>query len=156
MSIAETVKNFLSNNEVEYRLVRHGPTATSQQSAQSAHIPGDRLAKAVVLDDGEALLLAVIPATHRIDPVALSELLDRRVHLVAETDFEVLFRDCRAGAVPPIGQAYGVATVIDESLVAQPEVFFEAGDHETLVRVERSAFQRLMRGVPRGTFSHHV
>lgn len=156
MSMAETVKNFLSQAEIPYRLVHHDPTATSQETAQQSHIPGDRVAKAVVLDDGEALLIAVIPATHRVDPMALTELLDRRVHLVDEGDFELLFRDCRPGAVPAIGQAYGVTTVVDEGLVDEDEVYFEAGDHETLVRVDRASFQKLMAGVPRGQFSHHV
>jgi Ala-tRNA(Pro) deacylase len=156
MSIAETVRSFLYRTDVPYRLVRHDRTATSQETAQAAHVSGDRVAKGVVLDDGEMLLLAVIPASHRLDPVALSDMLERRVHLVDEGDFETVFGDCRAGAVPPIGQAYGLATVVDETLVNADEVYFEGGDHETLVRVDRPAFQRIMTGVPRGSFSYHV
>jgi hypothetical protein len=43
------------------------------------------------------------------------------------------------GAVPQIGKAYGMETIRDDSLMAQPEVYFEGDDHETLVRVKTSA-----------------
>ncbi|HEB89290.1 MAG TPA: YbaK/EbsC family protein, partial [Deltaproteobacteria bacterium] len=48
------------------------------------------------------------------------------------------------GAVPPLGAAYGLPTVLDSSLENRSEVFFEAGDHETLVRMEGDEFRGLL------------
>lgn len=152
----DTVSNFIHRHGVTFDVVRHAPTATSQETAQAAHVPGDRLAKAVVLEDGDDFLVAVIPATHRLDRWALAELLKRPFFLAEECDFAIAFRDCRPGAVPALGDAYGLTTIVDAGLFDQPEVFFESGDHEGVVRVDAPAFERLMTHARRGVFSRRV
>jgi Ala-tRNA(Pro) deacylase len=156
MGIPNTVSEFLHSHEVDFTVLPHRMTVTSMETAQAAHVPGDSLAKAVVLEDGERYVLAVIPATHRLDAIALEGLLDRELRMVGEQDFAVLFRDCRRGAVPAVGGAYGVATVVDVSLAARPDVYIESGDHENLIHVNRRGFERLMSGSERGAISYHV
>ena len=55
-------------------------------------------------------------------------------------------------------KAYGIKTIWDpeSSLGKLDEVFFEAGDHQTLVRVSGVQFHELMAPAERGRFSHHV
>jgi len=156
MGIPNTVSEFLHSHEVDFTVVPHRPTVTSMETAEAAHVPGDAVAKAVVLEDGERYVLAVIPATHRLDAIALEGLLDREVRMVGEQDFSVLFRDCRRGAVPAIGNAYGVTTVVDVALASRSDVYIEAGDHENLIHVNRRGFERLMAGSERGAISYHV
>lgn len=156
MSIPDTVVKYLQARAIAFEIVTHSPTATSQETAESAHIPGDRVAKGVVLEDGEEYVLAVLPATHRIDTEALSDLLDRDLFLVGEEDVARVFRDCRVGAVPPLGAAYGLHTVVDEALTRQPDVYLEGGDHEHLIHIDHAAFLRLIAGSGRGSFSHHI
>ncbi len=76
--------------------------------------------------------------------------------LATEGEIADLFDDCDLGAVPPVGAAYGLSVVLDESLVDAPEVYFEGGDHTTLVHVAGDAFGTLMSDARRGRFSHHV
>ena len=45
--------------------------------------------------------------------------------------------------------------VLDDSLAGLDEVFFEGGDHRTLVKVSGEQFQRLMSGARHGRFSTH-
>ncbi len=152
----ETVSNFLHRYGVDYQVVRHAPTATSQETAHAAHVPGDRLAKAVVLEDGEDFTVALVPATHRLDRWAIAEILQRPFFLAEEVDFAITFRDCRPGAVPALGEAYGLRTIVDEVLFDQPHVFFESGDHEEVVRVDAAAFARLMAHAKRAVISRRV
>ena len=156
MGIPNTVSEYLHAHEVDFTVVPHRQTVTSMETAEAAHVPGDAVAKAVVLEDGERYVLAVIPATHRLDAIAVEGLLDREVRMVGEQDFSVLFRDCRRGAVPAIGHAYGVTTIVDVALAARPDVYIEAGDHENLIHVNRRGFERLMAGSERGAISYHV
>jgi Ala-tRNA(Pro) deacylase len=156
MGIPSTVSEFLHSHEVDFTVVPHRMTVTSMETAEAAHVPGDAVAKALVLEDGERYVLAVIPATHRLDAIALEGLLDCELRMVGEQDFAVLFRDCRRGAVPAIGHAYGVATVVDVALASRPDVYIEAGDHESLIHVNRRGFERLMAGSERGAISYHV
>src|SRR4030095_1922578 len=142
--IPNTVSEFLHSHEVDFTVVPHRPTVTSMETAEAAHVPGDAVAKAVVLEDGERYVLAVIPATHRLDAVAIEGLLDREVRMVGEQDLAVLFRDCRRGAVPARGGRVGPPPVADSARAPRPDVYIEAGDHENLIHVNRRGFERLM------------
>jgi Ala-tRNA(Pro) deacylase len=119
------------------------------------HIPGDRLAKAVVLRQNGGYMLAVLPASHYIRLADLQEQVGRDVDLADEQDIGLLFGDCAQGAVPPIGECYGLDVIVDESIEAQPDVYLEAGDHATLVHMDRAQFARLMAGAQHGRFSVH-
>jgi Ala-tRNA(Pro) deacylase len=156
MSVPDTVANFLRSAEIPFSMVTHRPTKSSMETAEAARVSGDRVAKAIVLEDGERYVMAVIPASHRLDHEALCEMLDSNVHLVGEADFALLFRDCRSGAVPAIGAAYGIHTVVDDAINSQPDVYLESGDHEHLIHVDHEAFVRLMRASDHGRFSYHV
>ena len=89
-------------------------------------------------------ILAVLPASHRIYLRNLEAHLDCDVVLANEYEIEELFQDCSPGAIPPIGECYGLDVLVDESVLDQPEVYLEAGDHETLIHLSRDQFARLM------------
>jgi len=82
--------------------------------------------------------------------------LNRRLGLATDRELSHLFKDCEPGAIPPLGRAYGIETIVDESLSGSQGVYFEGGDHEALVHVTGEGFLRLMADAPRGQFSHHV
>lgn len=156
MAIAMTLEQYLSDQGVEYDTVRHSHTFSSMDTAHAAHVPGDQLAKAVVLQDKEGYLLAVLPATHKLELGMLQNQLQRDMALAPERDVGELFKDCEFGAVPPIGSAYGVDTVCDDALMEAEQVFMEAGDHERLVRMSGANFRKLMARAAHGHFSYHI
>ncbi|HYH38055.1 MAG TPA: YbaK/EbsC family protein [Azospirillum sp.] len=155
MGIAITMEQFLDHNTARYDLMRHAPTESSLRTAEASRISGDRLAKGVVLKDEIGYLLAVLPATHHIRLTELEARTNRHLHLAPEPEMQALFRDCARGAVPVMGAAYGMDMIVDDSLAAQPDVYFEGGDHETLVHMEGAEFNRLTAQAPHGRFSVH-
>jgi Ala-tRNA(Pro) deacylase len=156
MSIAQSVELFLKERDIDYDLVRHPRTVTSLRTAEMAHVPGTQVAKSVLLEDETGYLIAVIPATHRLDLGKLRQQLRRPIVLAVEREVAKIFPDCERGAIPAIGPAYRVETVIDDNLLAQPDVYFEAGDHEALVHMSGPAFGAMMAGVRHGQFAHHA
>lgn len=118
-----------------------------------AHVPGDQLAKPVVIEDADRYLVVLIPASRRIDFTALRSVLGRQLGLATEPEVETLFRDCAPGAVPAIAQAYGLDVAVDDALFGLEDVYFEAGDHNELVRLSGEAFRNLMAAAPHGHFS---
>ena len=153
MAISERLRAFLEDQQAVYELVTHAHTGSSHESATESHIPEDHLAKAVLLKDGEGYVLAVIPASQWVKTHALRDELGRELHLADESEVERLFNDCDLGAVPPVGQAYGLETLMDESLTTLATVYFEVGDHEHLARVDGETFRRLTQGARRGHYS---
>ena len=156
MSIAAKLSDYLSRAGVPYEVLSHAPTKTSSETAEVAHVTGERVAKAVVLHDERGYVLAVVPSSHRVELDSLQSLLKRRLSLATEGEIAGLFPDCERGAVPALGAAYGLGTVVDDSLKTQPDVYFEAGDHRTLVHVNASDFASLLVDAGYGRFSHHV
>ena len=156
MAIAITLEKYLQKQGVGYDIMAHPRSYTSMDTAQVSHVPGDHLAKSVLLRDAQGYLVAVVPATHRLDLDLLGRLLDRPVQLATETEVGALFGDCDFGAIPPCGTAYGLETVVDDALIRQREIWFEGGDHEELVHVDGAQFDALMGAAEHGRISQHV
>lgn len=154
MTMATTVHAFLQSLNLDYQLVAHPHTFSSRETAAAAEIPQDHIAKGVVLKDAAGYLLAIIPGNHWIRLHALQQELNRPLELASEQEVDKLFSDTDPGAVPCIGPAYGIETVLDEALCSLACVYFESGDHEHLVRVSGEDFHKLMGGVRHGYFSH--
>ena len=152
MSIAPQLRQFLDEARADYDIVDHRPTQSALDSARSANIPAHCVAKAVLLDTAEEdHLLAVVPADRRVELSELRSELGSKPRLSTEAEIGKVFRDCEVGAVPPIG--YGVTTIVDDSLEQQPDVYFEAGDHKSLIHMTRGEFTRLTRDARHGQFS---
>jgi len=154
--IAKKVKAYLTQHETRYRTISHPHTEASMQTAEMAHVPGDQLAKAVMLNDAQGSLMAVIPSDFHLDLADLNQRLKRKLVFSEEDDLPPLFPDCEPGAIPPLGPAYNIATVWDTKLGEEETVYFEGGDHQTLVKLSGRAFHELMVPAERGHFSHHL
>jgi Ala-tRNA(Pro) deacylase len=154
MAIAITLQQYLDQHHVPYEVMAHTRTMTARETARVCEIPADRLAKAVVLRDRGGYVMAVLPASCQLDKAQLWRLLHRPVELADEDETGSLFKDCALGAIPALGPAYGLETVIDERLERAPEIWLEAGDHEHLVHLAGERFRELMAGARHGSFAH--
>lgn len=153
MAIALTMQEYLDDQHIPYEVMRHRPTSNSSMTARATHVPGNCLAKGVVLRWDDSYILAVVPASHHVDLDKVREIIGERVELASEREASTLFPDCDTGAVPVLGVPYRVACVIDEDLEMHDDVYFEGGDHRTLVHVSGEEFSRLMYGMPHGHIS---
>jgi Ala-tRNA(Pro) deacylase len=153
MNIAPTVQKYLVAQQADYELIPHSHTESSNGTARAAHVPGARVAKAVLVKDHKGFVLAVLPANRQVALAQLGSALGREtLQLAGETELKQKFADCAPGAVPPLGSAYGLPVVLDVALAEQPEVYFEAGDHEHVVHMTRNEFQRLLPDAARASF----
>ena len=155
MTIAPTLHKYLTAENIEYAEIPHVLTMTSARSAQACHVPGDRVAKAIVLRRNGGYMLAVLPASHHLRLADLRERLGDDVDMASESEVNELFMDCAHGAVPAAGRCYGLDLIVEESIQKEPEVYMEAGDHETLLHLSRAQFARLTADAMHGRFSMH-
>ena len=156
MTIANRVADYLVEQGAEFDVINHPYSSTSMESAQLAHVPGDRIAKSVVLEDDRGYLLAVLPASCRVDLGELHRQTNRNLVLATEYELGALFEDCEPGALPPLGMVYQMDAIIDDGLAEQSDIYFEAGDHERLIHVSAETFETLMGDVQRSGFSRHL
>ncbi len=153
MSIAMELQRFLEDCYVSYDVTEHKKTDCSAKTVEASHVPAERLAKGVVLKWNETFLLAIVPSSHQVELAKVERFLDGKVELASEQEASRLFPDCEMGAIPVMGSAYGVPSIIDERLDDPPEIYFEGGDHQSLVHMSGDQFGRLMCDVPHGQIS---
>ena len=153
MAIARTLTNYLQEKGIDYKLVEHAHTPTAVATAHAAGLPAHQVAKAVVLCDNDGYVLSVLPANHSLEIGWVNEALGRTLELASEQEFANLFADCEPGAVPALGEAYGVQVIWDDELAYTADVYIEAGDHEHLIWLERRDFRKLMSSLPHSIIS---
>jgi len=153
MTIAAIPQRYMVQHSVEYDLMLHPPTGSSHETAEVTHISEDHIAKAVMVRDASGYAMVVIPASNQLRLKHLRQRSRRDFQLVPEAEFCHLFADCEPGAVPPLGAAYGIETLLDKALTELTDIYFEAGDHQQLVHLSGEEFQSLLEGVQRGYYS---
>jgi len=154
MSIAPTLQRYLTAADIQYDVILHNPTTSSERTAEACRISGDRLAKAIVLRRDAGYMLAVLPASRHLRISDLRNQLGDDVEMAKEAEIDPLFPDCVPGAVPPLG--YALPVVVDDSIEAQPEIYMEAGDHETLIHMSHAQFAHLTESARHGRFSEKL
>lgn len=152
MAIASRLKHHLDAKGLPFDMLAHPYTATASETAEQAHIPGDHLAKSVLIHMEETPFVAVVPSHMMVDLHMLQSIMDRRLGLAPEDEVAEVFEDCEIGAAPPVGVAYGVPTIVDRQMMGLDDVWFEAGDHRTLVHMKGRHFDRLMGDAKTGSF----
>jgi len=143
MSIAITLREYLADHDTHYEEVPHRPTGSTLETSEVAHISGDKMVKPVLLGDADCYFLALIPATRRLEIDTLNERLGRHLALMPEIEVARAFADCELGSIPPVGGAYGIETWADASLIDQPDLYFESGDHKLLLHIYADDFKSL-------------
>lgn len=149
MAIALTLQSYLGDHHVAYDVTRHERTSNSSRTAELCHVPGDRLAKGVVVKSGSGYILAVVPASRRIAMEAVEAVTGSPAALATEQEASMLFPDCETGAVPVFGEAYGIPALLEDSFDDSRDIWCEGGDHRCLVHMDGRDFRSLMAGAER-------
>lgn len=153
MGISITLAQYLADNNIEYDTLQHKKTSSSLSAADAAHLPVNELAKAVVIKRQKGYLLAIVPASRNVDLTGLGSWLNQTIGLATEEEISELFPDCEMGAVPALGAPFGIKSVIDEELSGLDDIYFEAGDHHTLIHLAGNDFDRLTAKLPHDHYS---
>ena len=143
---ATKLKEFLDDNNVKYVTIGHSLAYAAHEIAASAHVPAKELAKTVIVTVDGKMMMAVLPATHKIDlPQLQSALGAGSVELAGEEEFKDVFPGCALGAMPPFGNLYGLEVLVAQRLTEDKEIAFNAGTHTELMKLAYSDFERLVK-----------
>jgi Ala-tRNA(Pro) deacylase len=146
MPVARKLKAFLDEHKVKYHVLSHHERFTSSEIAQALHVPGQELAKVVMVKADDSLVMAVVTANDRVDLGSLKKVVGaREAKLATEDDFRGTFPDCEVGAMPPFGNLYDVPVFADTALAEDEEIVFEAGNHKEVVKLSYADFNRLVK-----------
>jgi Ala-tRNA(Pro) deacylase len=131
MAIASRLKWYLDVNRAEYAV---GP----------GEAPGETEVVSDLFQDARGYLMVVHPASRKVALAAIREQTGRPLHPVRPRALRDIFFDCQKGAIPVLGPAYGVPTIVDEALPDSAEVCFRGGDAEDWVHMRGAELQHLV------------
>lgn len=153
MGIALSLKQYLEGHGAPYEVMAHERTVRSSATAKVSSVSERNLAKGVLIKYRGGFFLAVLPASRHVHLDALGEWFQQPVALATEAEVARIFSDCEPGSVPPVAAAYGLSAVMDDSLEGFDDIYFEGGDHTSLVHLKGVEYSRLMAGVPHAHIS---
>ena len=145
MGIPKQLIDCLDQNKVQYEILHHSEAVTAQRIAQAEHIKGRHQAKVVILKSGDQHLMVVLPADHHIDPEKIEKAIGKPVSISRENEFKSLFPDSAVGAMPPLGNLYGLPTYVDKHLAEQDYIVFEAGTHTEAIKMSYSDYEKIVK-----------
>jgi len=138
------IEVFLKQNNAIYKTLSHSRAYTAPEVAESAHIRGKRLAKAVMVNVDGMLVMMVIPASYQLCLESMRDTLAAQsIELASEAEFAEHFKNCELGALPPFGSLYGVPVYAAAEFDADEEIACSAGTHTQLLQMRWDEYLRL-------------
>jgi Ala-tRNA(Pro) deacylase len=128
---------------VNYRVSKHQDAFTAQDLAAAEHVPGREVLKPVIVRADGRYLMCALPAPYKVDLNELGRQLQcEHVELVEEGKLTEIFPECELGAEAPIGRLYNMPTVMDESVMGDTQVIFQAGSHSDAIVMTLADYRR--------------
>ncbi len=156
MECAERMKEYLGANDVPFEIMTHTQAFTMPEVAAALHIPGQQVAKVVMVKDDGKMAMLVTSAAQRLDfPKARALLGADKIDLAKEEEFGDLFPDCEVGAMPPFGNLYNVPVYVDQALAEEEDIIFRVGSHHQAMKIAYSDYARLAQPIT-GKFAKHL
>ncbi|MCI0506381.1 MAG: HDOD domain-containing protein [Gammaproteobacteria bacterium] len=143
MSTSITVRRYLDKQDVRYTTTVFDGALENLLNKGNDRVNPAQIAKAVVLKDLRGMLMAVLPGPNQLNIDALNRQLHRNLKFADTQDYQTIFADCAPGILPPLGEAYGFETVVDDGLLDQDLIYFVSGNNNELVRISGYDFQLL-------------
>jgi hypothetical protein len=112
MGIALTLQEYLDDHHVPYDVMLHKRTHCAFDTARATHLPGERIAKGVVLTREGGFVIAVVPATARVRLDVIERALHCRVDLA--TGFVIMTSRCSFELVQK-SATYGIGALVTVS-----------------------------------------
>jgi Ala-tRNA(Pro) deacylase len=146
MPLLEKLRVFLDESHAEYTHTVHSIAYTAREVALAEHLPAREVAKTVVVHGDNGYHMLVLPASKLVDFQEVRIALGlSHARMVPETELNRLFPDCELGAMPPVGNLYGIPVYLDGALAAEDVITFNAGTHRDVVHMRLAEYRRLVR-----------
>jgi Ala-tRNA(Pro) deacylase len=140
----------LSDAKARFRVIEHQPEGRSEMISAIRGNRPDQAAKAMVLDlrgggGGRRHVLAILPGSRKLDFQAVATLFDARKCGFASPETAEHLTGCAMGSVPPFSLNPAVAIVVEEDLLANDTLFFNAGRLDRSMELDTSDWLTVAR-----------
>ena len=130
--VFERLVALLSEVQAKFRVIEHEAEGRSEKISVIRGNRPEQAAKAMVLDvrgggGGKRAVLAILPGSAKLDFAAVARLFEARKCGFTSPESAQALTGCVMGAVPPFSLNPDLSVVVDEGLLANQTLFFNAG-----------------------------
>ncbi len=139
--------DFLKANNIEFEEVHHDSVFTSEEAAKARGTELKQGAKGLILKiDGGKYVQVVVSAAKDVDLEKIKGILEVQKVELADAKEVKKVSDCNIGSVHPFGNLFNVQVYIDNSLMENEFIAFNAGSHTKSVKMKANDFKDLSKG----------
>jgi Ala-tRNA(Pro) deacylase len=145
MALSEKLRVFLAENRAEYTHTVHLFAYTAREVASAERLPPREVAKTVVVFGDDGFHMLVLPANRVVDFQEVRITLGlTHARMATEEELSRLFPDCELGAMPPMGNLYGMPVYLDSGLAGEETIAFNGGTHRDEVHMRTADYRELV------------
>jgi Ala-tRNA(Pro) deacylase len=141
MSAYSKIVELLQKNSIQYEELRHEPVRTSEEAAKIR--PGMTLsqgAKALIIKCREKgssekfFCMVVLSGSDRFNSKKIKQILNLSdVMFASEAEVLQITDGVQPGGVPPFGNIFGIKVIVDQTLLKNDKIAFNAGDRSITI-----------------------
>ena len=130
--VFDRLVTLLREAKATFRIIEHEAEGRSEKISVIRGNRPEQAAKAMVLDvrgggGGKRAVLAILPGSAKLDFAAVARLFEARKCGFASPESAQTLTGCAMGAVPPFSLNPELSIVVDEDLLDNATLFFNAG-----------------------------
>ena len=150
-SVSEPLRQLLEQRGIHPEIIGEWDVETLADAFRAAGPdPRETLpVQARLYGDDQGLVVAVVPFGCSVSAGMLQGLLERPLEPRPESAAEA-FPDCDPGFLPPLGMAYGLTTMVDQSVLQASAVAMATGVSGALMKLESADLRRVLAGTAQG------
>ncbi len=153
MPVAVKLGQFLSRQNIFVREIHHERVNSLMSAVNQARVSAEVTLKSELLVDIKGAVMAILPFPATLDINAVNQVMGRNFQALTLAQSDRLYTDCETGAHPPVGAAYGVPVIVEESLFDQDLFYIQSGCNTTLLQMDGRAFRSSIAGAVKGRIS---
>jgi len=141
--VCEKIIKLLKENSVAFELYEHEPVWTSEQAAKIRNAEMRQGAKAIVFSADNSPILIVVPGDKKVDAKTFKNLYNiKNLRLLTADEVKEL-TNLEIGAIPPFGSTMNLPTYLDQGIVNNKLMVFNAGAHTKSIQMKTKDFLSL-------------
>jgi len=164
MPISQKLVNFLKKNKIKYEIIKHRQVFTAHDKAATLKVKPNLIGKTLILKIDNELALVLIPANKILDKNKFKKLINnfrkkqkknlvKKIDFVSEKVMKNQFKGVKIGVIPPFGNLWKVATLIDRSILQNPKIIVNGGDYNFSIKIPSSLLKKITPETMVGNFS---
>ena len=143
LSVFERIEQLLTGESVPFVVTRHDPVFTSEEAARVRGVNLSSGAKALICKSDDQFIMFVMSADRKLDSKRFRKENGVRKIRFATREEVMEKTGLTPGSIPPFGGLFSLPTMCDESLLNEPTINFNAGDHTISVSMKFADYRKV-------------